>query len=396
MYEDTVCCNFDPNSMPESAETVLNVNPLPPPPQVLMPSTSETHKNNNFAVAKNLRLSIEEISYPHQQDHHAAMEIELQNELGFNPYSTNTDQSNNSSHLLSFEQQTNGDTAGGVDAQPGTVSSVFYDPLLHLNLPPQPPLPRELYQSLFSSGRDEREGIGGVVYSDGINNGRQFENGVLEFSREMGSIGRERDVEGTNYSATGEQRRVQLNGKYKALRDLVPNPTKTDRASIVRYAINYIRELLWLVEELKLLVEKKRCGRGRHQTEQDGGAGDGESCKPLGDPHDQSYNNGSLRNSWLQRKSKDTEVDIRIIDDEVTIKLVQTKKINVLLYVSKLLDELQLDLHHAAGEHVGNSYSFLFNTKMHEGSFLYTKAIGDKLFEVLDGQYAAVPPTSSY
>ncbi|CAB4299526.1 unnamed protein product [Prunus armeniaca] len=337
MYEDTVGCNFDPNSMLEYAETVLNVNPLPPPPQVLMPSPSETRKNN-FAVAQNLRLSIEEISYPRQQDHHAAMEIELQNELGFNPYSTNTDQNNNSSYLLSFEQQTNWDTAGGVDAPSRTVSSVFYDPLLHFNLPPQAPFHRELYQSLFSSGGDEREGIGGVVYSDGINNGRQFENGVLEFSREMGSIGRGREVEGTKDFATEKQRRVQLNGKYSALRDLVPNPTK-----------------------------------------------------------DQSYNNGSLRSSWLQRKSKDTEVDIHIIDDdEVSIKLVQTKKFNSLLYVSKLLDELQLDLYHAEGGHIGNSYSFLFNTKMHEGSFLYAKAIDDKLIEVLDGQYAAVPPTSSY
>ncbi|KAI5344392.1 hypothetical protein L3X38_012269 [Prunus dulcis] len=98
--------------------------------------------------------------YEDTQDHHAAMEIELQNELGFNPYNSNTDQNNNSSHLLSFVQQTNWDTAGGVDTPPRTVSSVFYDPLLHLNLPPQPPLHRELYQSLFSSGGDEREEIG--------------------------------------------------------------------------------------------------------------------------------------------------------------------------------------------------------------------------------------------
>ncbi|KAL6289508.1 hypothetical protein ACE6H2_007018 [Prunus campanulata] len=487
MYEDTIGCNFDPNSMPESAESVLSLNPLPPPPppQVLMPSPSETHNNNNnsFAVAENLRLSMEELSYPHQQDHHAAMEIELQNELGFNPYSTNTDQNNHSSHLVSFEQQTNwdnihgvhdqmqqqlqdgangaypptpdllnlfslprcspssvlqnssitftnpnqkssnfpnslgflGDVHGGIDTPPGTASSVLYDPLFHLNLPPQPPLFREMLQSLphgyslpgsrngslFSSGGDEREGIGGGVYSDGINNGRQFENGVLEFSREMGSIGRGRDVKGTKHFATEKHRRVQLNGKYTALKDLLPHPTKSDRASIVGEAIDYIKELLRTVEELKLLVEKKRCGRERskrRRTEQDGGAGDDESCnmKPLGDPHDQSYNNGSLRSSWLQRKSKDTEVDIRIIDDEVTIKLVQRKKINLLLYVSKLLDELQLDLHHVAGGHIGNSYSFLFNTKMYEGSSLYASAIAQKLIEVLDIQYAAVPPTNSF
>lgn len=84
--------------------------------------------------------------------------------------------------------------------------------------------------------------------------------------------------------------------------------------------------------------------------------------KPLGEP-DQSYNR-SLRDSWFQRKSKHTEVDVRIIDDEVTIKLVQQKKINCLLFVSKILDELQLDLQHVAGGHIGDFYSFLFNTKV--------------------------------
>lgn len=143
---------------------------------------------------------------------------------------------------------------------------------------------------------------------------------------------------------------------------------KNDRASIVGDAINYIKELLRTVQELKILVEKKRCGRERNKrlkTEEEG-AGDVESTniKPIADPGDQSYDNGSLRISWLQRKSKDTEVDVRIIEDEVTIKLVQRKKINLLLYVSKLLDELQLDIHHVAGGHIGDSYSFLFNSKV--------------------------------
>ena len=123
-------------------------------------------------------------------------------------------------------------------------------------------------------------------------------------------------------------------------------------------AIEYIKELRRTVNELKILVEKKRRGIEAKKSEEDG-AGEVENCNIKPDP-DQSY----IRTSWLQRKSKDTEVDVRIIEDEVTIKLVQRKKINLLLAASRVMDELQLDLHHVAGGHVGDTYSFLFNTKV--------------------------------
>ena len=118
------------------------------------------------------------------------------------------------------------------------------------------------------------------------------------------------------------------------------------------------------MNELKILVEKKRRGREvnkRHKSEDDTvGEGDVESCNIKPEPEQYS----DIRSSWLQRKSKDTEVDVRIIEDEVTIKLVQRKKINLLLTASRVLDELQLDLRHIAGGHVGDTYSYLFNTKV--------------------------------
>ncbi|XP_019192633.1 PREDICTED: transcription factor bHLH91-like [Ipomoea nil] len=291
-------------------------------------------------------------------------------------------------------------------------STVVCDPsLLPLNLPPQPPLLRELFHSLpqggygFGASRssgslfgevDERE-VNGAFYQT-VDGCRDFENGVFELTGDMNVLAKNRDGKGTKHFATERQRRVHLNDKYEALKKLVPNPSKNDRASVVHDAIGYINELKRTVGELKILVEKKRCSRERmkrHKTEGCSSMMDGGDLKSVEDV-DQSYSGTTLRSSWLQRKSKNTEVDVRIIDDEVTVKLVQQKRINCLLFVSKALDELQLDLHHVAGGLIGDYYSFLFNSKICEGSTVYASAIANKLIEVVDKHYTAIAPTTSY
>eukprot|EP00258_Populus_trichocarpa_P005444 XP_002308327.3 transcription factor bHLH91 [Populus trichocarpa] len=257
-----------------------------------------------------------------------------------------------------------------------------------------PPHGYGLPAPLFGGGQggDHVDGLsgGGLSYQDGGHG-----DGVFEFTAEMACIGKGIRKSGkviTKHFATERQRREHLNGKYTALRNLVPNPSKNDRASVVGDAINYIKELLRTVEELKLLVEKKRNGRERikrRKPEEDGGVDVLENSNTKVEQDQSTYNNGSLRSSWLQRKSKHTEVDVRLIEDEVTIKLVQRKKVNCLLSVSKVLDELQLDLHHAAGGLIGDYYSFLFNTKINEGSCVYASGIANKLLEVVDRQYAS-------
>ncbi|KVI00595.1 transcription factor bHLH91-like [Cynara cardunculus var. scolymus] len=306
-----------------------------------------------------------------------------------------------SNSSISFSNPTHMDQTSG---------QVTYDPLLPLNLPPQPPFFRELLHSLpngynltasgsiFGEMDMEREGMH-QLYHEG--------DGVLKFSGDInGIVGKGRDVKDTKHFATEKHRRQQLNDKYDALKNLVPNPTKADRASVVGDAIKYINELKREVAELTILVERKRCNRGRmkkHKTEDDSTLDvESISTRPNGGgDHDQqaAYNGNStstLRSSWLQRKSKNTEVDVRIIDDEVTIKLVQQKRINCLLFVSKVLDELQLDLHHVGGGLIGDFYSYLFNTKICEGSSVYASAIANKLIEVVDRHYASIPAATGY
>ncbi|KAK3040958.1 hypothetical protein RJ639_029068 [Escallonia herrerae] len=247
-----------------------------------------------------------------------------------------------------------------------TVSNIIYDPLFHLNLPPHPLLFRDLLQPLPGSragswfdGVDEREG-NREAYQGGV--GIRFADGVLEFNKNTKCMTKKRrNGRDTKHFPTEKDRREHLNDKYKALRMLVPNPTKNDKASIVGDAIEYIRELLRTVNALKVLVEKKREG-----------------------------------DSDLDRKSDNTEVDVRIIDDEVSIKLVQQKRINSLLFVLKILHECKLDLHHVGGGLIGDHYSYLFNTKISEGSSVYASAIANRIIEVADRNYAVIAQTKSY
>ncbi|CAL0330823.1 unnamed protein product [Lupinus luteus] len=334
---------------------------------------------------------------------------------------------------------------------------VSYDPFLHLNLPTQPP---PLFQSLVSHGYNVPRNdfvFGDDIEGSGIGAFQDFENGVIELSTHDG--GKRRRGKSTKQftSTTERQRRVDLGGKFDALKELIPNPSKvlffsclyqeffclfthmypstggnlvrsrehpqvyganspswlpsiclihvsllpqicnilrylsfvSFKASVVGDAIDYIKELLRTVNELKILVEKKRFEKQRmmkrHKVEEGDASNEGDLMNTT---NNHSYNE-SLRSSWIQRKSKDTEIDVRIIDNEVTIKLVQRKKINCLVYASQVLDELNLDLQHVAGGHIGDFSSFMFNSKISEGSSVYASAIANKLIEVMDRNLGA-------
>ncbi|GAB4862052.1 hypothetical protein Ancab_037306 [Ancistrocladus abbreviatus] len=150
-----------------------------------------------------------------------------------------------------------------------------------------------------------------------------------------------------------------------------------DRASTVGDAIDYIKELNRTVNELKLLVEKKRCTKERIKRHKADNNVDPAGVAGNGDVE-------SVPNSIVKT-------------EEVTLKLIQCKKINCLLYVSRTPNKLNsIGSRHVVGVHVGDYYSFPFNTKteviygihmIYEGSSVYASAKANRLIEAVERQY---------
>ncbi|XP_076926598.1 transcription factor bHLH91-like [Bidens hawaiensis] len=310
MFESSAC--FDPNTATHHHQLLINHLQIP-----------------NFTAIE------PPADHNHHQQHLMNIEVDHQvnwNQMGITqtpPDLLNLFQLPKCASSICFSNPTQIENSG----------QVLYDPGL-----PQPPLFRELLNSLPNGFN--LTGFGEMFNNNNNNNNmergeqsRLFDagDGVLEFGAGIININGKgiNNNKDMKHFATEKHRRQQMGGKFEALKQLIPNPSKADRASIVGDGIEYINELKRTVEELKILVDRKRCNRGRmkkHKAE-DHLTLDVESIYTRsngngGDTgHDQQGYNGNststMRSSWLQRKSKNIEIDVRIIDDEVTIKLVQ-------------------------------------------------------------------------
>ncbi|XP_060169052.1 transcription factor bHLH91-like [Lycium barbarum] len=324
-------------------------------------------------------------------------------EMGFNPYNQQqlsypiSSLISNPSNFISntdLQKSSNFLSTPSLGLLASTSTNLFYDPQL-MNMPmnpctpqqQQPSLFKELFHlsphglgswgtgSLFSHGHGvvEEEVTGGTFYHDG-----SFLSGDINSEAIKKKEGKD-----IKHHASEKQRRVHFSDKFQALRTLIPNPSKNDRATIIADAIGYINELKMRLHELKNQVDwKKERIKKQRIVKDDGAVIEAEN-----------YANKSCngKSSWHQRKSKNSEVDVRVVEDEVTVKLVQHdqhKRTNCLLFVSKAFDELKLDVHHVAGGLFGDHYSYLFNSKICEGSTVYASAIADKVIEVLDKEHA--------
>ena len=153
-----------------------------------------------------------------------------------------------------------------------------------------------------------------------------------------------------------------------------------DRATVISDAIEYIQELGRTVEELTLLVGKKRRRMELQGDVVDAApaavvpageaeSSEGEVARP---PPAAAQQRQPIRSTYIQRRSKDTSVDVRIVEEDVNIKLTKRRRDGCLAAASRALDDLRLDLVHLSGGKIGDCHIYMFNTKVnnHRSSYI--------------------------
>ncbi|XP_074357664.1 transcription factor MYC1-like [Apium graveolens] len=166
-----------------------------------------------------------------------------------------------------------------------------------------------------------------------------------------------------NHVEAERQRRERLNQKFYALRVVVPNVSKMDKASLLGDSITYINELKSKVEaadtekdELRSQLEtlrKQLASKEAHCLVQSGAKKDSRL----------SNRHGS--------KLIDSEIDVKIIGWDAMIRVQSTKKNHPPAKLMAALEDLDLDVIHASVSVVKDLMIQQATVKM--GSRLYTQ-----------------------
>lgn len=160
-----------------------------------------------------------------------------------------------------------------------------------------------------------------------------------------------------NHVEAERQRREKLNQRFYALRAVVPNVSKMDKASLLGDAISYINDLK---ANLQNVESDKDDLRAQLESMKKELAAKGSVASPMS--HDEKKSsNGSLT-------SIDMDIDVKIIGWDAMIRVQCSKKNHPAARLMVALKELNLDVHHASVSVVNDLMIQQANVKM-EGYF---------------------------
>ncbi|KAK8639978.1 hypothetical protein V6N13_138344 [Hibiscus sabdariffa] len=165
-----------------------------------------------------------------------------------------------------------------------------------------------------------------------------------------------------NHVEAERQRREKLNQKFYALRAVVPNVSKMDKASLLGDAISYINELKSKLQNAD--SEKEELQNQLEAMKKALSSKDHRSAPP---PHDQDLR----MSNQLANKLIDLEIDVKIIGWDAMIQIQCSKKNHPAAKLMAALKELDLEVHHASVSVVKDLMIQQATVKM--GSRFYTQ-----------------------
>ncbi|KAK4368720.1 hypothetical protein RND71_012512 [Anisodus tanguticus] len=150
--------------------------------------------------------------------------------------------------------------------------------------------------------------------------------------------GREKPL---NHVEAERQRREKLNQRFYALRAVVPNVSKMDKASLLGDAISYINELKSKLQNTELDREDLKSQVEELKKE----LASKDSRRPGGPP---PPNQELKMSSYTGSKIVDLNIDVKIIGWDAMIRIQCNKKNHPAARLMAALMELDLDVHHAS------------------------------------------------
>ncbi|XVF10310.1 hypothetical protein REPUB_Repub07fG0171600 [Reevesia pubescens] len=192
--------------------------------------------------------------------------------------------------------------------------------------------------------KKETTGLGRSSSDSGADSDGNFASADMDFNARMKKRGRKPGSgkeSPLNHVEAERQRRERLNHRFYALRSVVPNVSKMDKASLLSDAVAYIKELRSKIDELeiKLQVQSQKSKLNAINVF------DNQSTTSKFDNNTRPFSNYG---------PKAMEVDVKIVGSEAMIR-VQCPDVNC--PSARLMDairDLELHVHHASISNVND------------------------------------------